>query len=555
MNADQLVCPRIHPFGVVFLCLLMLVSGCEAANPPLINFPTEIVLNKGDKVNESGWWVIPIEHENREAVTCTSEGLPPGINLDQGLGHCAFYGRAAGAGVFNATVIANAAGAETQHQIRWTVHGDRMLTSTPGPVFTNEAQSQLSFYSGENVRWLVIEVADGSGASITCRADNLVDGLDFDQDREHCALYGTIAAPPGRYKTTVTARNDNGLTNQLEIAIIVSELPAAAGYSLSTHPDLWFNQPITHEAIHSESTQMINRLADLGGFGLGRFQIDFSIVVNQATATTETRKIAEHPDGYYAPDCEPLGTTLPVPSEALLEGRKSLDRCDNLDEDCHLIVLSQSMLYEVFQAGQADSGDVEGLCLAIWDLSRRYPAENRGEHCTSADAAGWPITPLLFHADEVAAAVKRQDGDLGHAIRFILPNRRMASDPSLGGVRGRLYVRPASHAGAPTGPPDSIPYGSRLRLRADFPVDGYNPAAVVLLNTMKRFGIALADGGNIALTGADDVNSKVKWADLDLGSRVFVDTRGAQRVRVTDFEVIDTGPRIGETYECRRSDR
>ena len=57
-------------------------------------------------------------------------------------------------------------------------------------------------------------------------------------------------------------------------------------------------------------------------------------------------------------------------------------------------------------------------------------------------------------------------------IRFILRNNRMASDDSLGGVAGRLYVRPASHAGGPSGPKESVPYGARLRLRSDFPLDG-----------------------------------------------------------------------------------
>ena len=60
-----------------------------------------------------------------------------------------------------------------------------------------------------------------------------------------------------------------------------------------------------------------------------------------------------------------------------------------------------------------------------WHLKAIYPAEGRGDHCTSADAAGFPIAPLLFNADEVFAALP--SGDLGHAIRFILPNGRMAN--------------------------------------------------------------------------------------------------------------------------------
>lgn len=98
----------------------------------------------------------------------------------------------------------------------------------------------------------------------------------------------------------------------------------------------------------------------------------------------------------------------------------------------------------------------------MWKLDFVYPDDNRGDHCTSADAAGFPIAPLLFNADEVFAAMQGVEGDLGHAIRFILPNARMASGT-------KFYVRPASHAGGPSGPEASVPYGSQLRLRRDFP--------------------------------------------------------------------------------------
>ena len=184
---------------------------------------------------------------------------------------------------------------------------------------------------------------------------------------------------------------------------------------------------------------------------------------------------------------------------------------------------------------------------------RPYPATGRGEHCTSADAAGFPIAPLLINSDEVAAATAVPGGTVGHALRFIVPNARMANDPALGGVSGRLYVRPATHAGGPSGPIGSIPYGARLRLRADFPMAGYNAAAQVILRSMQRYGIVLADGGNIALTAESDGFNSNTWASLGIGSRVFDTTPGAQIVAAPGLAVIDTGPRIAETYDCVRS--
>jgi serine/threonine-protein kinase len=92
-----------------------------------------------------------------------------------------------------------------------------------------------------------------------------------------------------------------------------------------------------------------------------------------------------------------------------------------------------------------------------------------------------------------------------------------------------------------------------LRLRADFPLTNYNPAAKVVLNTFKRYGIVLADGGTVALTAESDLYTTTQWADLGMGSRVFDQTVNAADVLISDFEVIDTGARIAETYDCVRS--
>ena len=327
---------------------------------------------------------------------------------------------------------------------------------------------------------------------------------------------------------------------------------------LPRFPDaaVW-NQEISLAAKHPQSDAMIATLDGLGGFGFGRMQIDFSLHVVRANINAPTRTISGYPfDNYYTPDCEAIGTALPVPAHAAIEGQAGLN-CDNANEDCHLLVVQGSTLYEVFHANVSNATELEAQCLAIWHLDIVYPPEGRGEHCTSADAAGFPMAPLMFNADDIAESLALDatgNGDLGHAIRFILPNARMANDPSLGGVGGRLYVRPASHAGGPSGPTGSVPYGSRLRLRADFPLNNYNPAAKVILNTFKRYGIVLSDGGNIALTAESDLYTTTKWTDLGINSRVFDLTPGAADVEIDDFEVIDTGPRIAETFECVRSE-
>ena len=87
---------------------------------------------------------------------------------------------------------------------------------------------------------------------------------------------------------------------------------------------------------------------------------------------------------------------------------------------CSCSIKTPSKLYEMWRAN-INGSDFQGGCLAVWDTTKTYDDTLRGDQCTSADAAGFPISPLLFTADEVAA------GSIDHAIRFILPNDRDAA--------------------------------------------------------------------------------------------------------------------------------
>jgi serine/threonine-protein kinase len=188
-------------------------------------------------------------------------------------------------------------------------------------------------------------------------------------------------------------------------------------------------------------------------------------------------------------------------------------------------------LFEMWRAN-IEGGTFYGGCAANWDMTRVYPAEGRGEQCTSADAAGFPIAPLLFSADEVAA------GEIAHAIRFILPNDRM---------RDGVYTRPGTHAGGPSATGPAPVYGGRWRLKADFDVSSLpNEGARVVARALQRYGMALADGGNVALTAQSDRTTSASWDGL-LGPRDL------DSIQPTDFEVLDTGPNIDLTYDCVRT--
>jgi serine/threonine-protein kinase len=219
---------------------------------------------------------------------------------------------------------------------------------------------------------------------------------------------------------------------------------------------------------------------------------------------------------------------IPVPVGGNVEGETGY-AC-TMDGDCHLLVFDhdENKLYEMWRANIASS--FSGGCLVVWDTTMAYPDTLRGDQCTSADAAGYPISPLLFTADEVAA------GSIDHAIRLILPNNRLQ----------RGYVRPATHGTSTTGGSDTPFYGVHLRLRADYPVDSLpSEGAKVVARAMQKFGIYHADGGNIALTAQSDRYTTAKWAGL-------LDAHDLAALAVDDFEVIDHGASITLTNDCTR---
>jgi hypothetical protein len=298
----------------------------------------------------------------------------------------------------------------------------------------------------------------------------------------------------------------------------------------------WY-QEVSNAPLDKESDTVMAGLAARGGFGGSKLRIDFSLEVLRAPASTPMRTFTPNEE-FYRPDCDHV--PVPVPAGGKLEGESNY-ACTN-NGDCHLIVIHGDKLYEMWRAnfaGGVESGTFTGGCLAVWDLKRDYwsgrTPENygRGNQCTSSDAAGFPVTDMTFTADEVKA------GEINHAIRFILPNNR---------IRKGEQVLPATHSGVGPGTPtpDTIPYGARLRLKKGVDLSGLTPGAQVVARAMQKYGMFLADGGQITLTAQADTYTTAKWEGLLKHS----DLEG---LKITDFEMVDGGPRVRVTQDCVRT--
>jgi hypothetical protein len=107
-----------------------------------------------------------------------------------------------------------------------------------------------------------------------------------------------------------------------------------------------------------------------------------------------------------------------------------------------------------------------------------------------------------------------------HALRFTAERTR------------RAYVYPARHFASSSSDPSLPPMGLRVRLKAGFDTSRFPPQACVVLETLKRCGMILADNGSPwFVSGAPDR----RWSNEQL--HPLGDVTGS------DFEVLDTTPR------------
>lgn len=335
------------------------------------------------------------------------------------------------------------------------------------------------------------------------------------------------------------------------IATLTQELTATAlpatqttqRYFPATAP--WY-QDVSAAAVAPDSSAITAWMVGKSGpngFGTGRLRVDFSIVTVEVPSGTAKRTHTAEPGYFYSPDCDTA--PIPVPAGGAVEQTYGVPpvftspfsgyNCASFSSgaDCHMLFVARAekRLYEVYHGTIDSSNTFKSGCLAVWDTSIVSP-NGRGQQCSSADAAGFPIAPLLFSPEEIQA------GQINHAIRFILPNSM---------IRARKYVAPGTHGTNTTGPATAPPYAARLRLRASYPLSTLSPAARVVARALQKYGMLLADGGNIALTAQSDVLSSVKW------SAVGFDSNSLSALKATDFEVISYGTPTDVTYNCTRT--
>lgn len=267
------------------------------------------------------------------------------------------------------------------------------------------------------------------------------------------------------------------------------------GLRLFPASDPW-NQPVDTAQVDPNSGAILaaigvgrNLHPDFGAnWNGGPFGIPYVVVADATARSAVTFEYAGESDaGPY-----------PIPANPPLEP----------GGDRHLLMVTQDefKLYELFFVNGGPGAWTAGSG-AIFDLAN---GTLRPAGWTFADAAGLPILPGLVRYDEV-----HELGEIRHALRFTVSRTR------------RAYLPPARHWASSSTDPLRPPMGMRVRLKADYDISAFPPAAQVILRALKTYGMIVADNGSdFFLSGTADA----RWNDAVNNT--------LKQVKVGDFEVV-----------------
>ena len=302
---------------------------------------------------------------------------------------------------------------------------------------------------------------------------------------------------PNLGDTTATIAAANACSAKLSDVDTVQLFPA----------DNSWNQDISTAKVDPYSSQIIALISTAhlkADFGSGLWDgapigIPYDVVCgSQPKVTVKFRANAY--DGNYGSESDK--GPYPIPANAPIEG--------NGQGDSHVIVIDKDnkRLYELYNAS-ITNGQWQASSGAIFNLNSDAL---RHAGWTSADAAGLPIFPGLVRYDEIVK------GSINHPIRFTLESSNVKP----------AYISPARHKVNSSGGQYSLPFGAKLRLKANFNISSYPPHVRVILRAMKKYGIILADiGSNMYISGVPDS----RWNNDEL--------QKLGNVTAADFEVVN----------------
>jgi hypothetical protein len=318
---------------------------------------------------------------------------------------------------------------------------------------------------------------------------------------------GAVASGPDGGPAPEASAGDAGATPSCSAAQ-VGPYGDFKGYRMfpADHP---LNTPIDTLPVSAHSADWLANCSAAHQY----LQIDLSMPYNIVAANTPP-VTATNLD--Y--NSKPYPNPWPFPASALIEQG---------DGHCLAFDVGNCKLYEVYNfAWGSGMTTFTGGSGTVWDTTIDDPGNGSG-----SDAAGLPITPLLIRYDELIGA-----GAINHALRFTCASTEQGHI-----APARASASSSAGSGVPADPHDPTfpPMGMRVRVKASYDPTAHSfPAPiVVLLKTIQKYGLILADNGSKAspmfITGSsDDPLSNA----LSSGASLI------KQITTSDLEVADTGP-------------
>ncbi len=206
---------------------------------------------------------------------------------------------------------------------------------------------------------------------------------------------------------------------------------------------------------------------------------------------------------------------LPIPASPLVEGGINTAANHMPYGDHHILVVDTATcwLWETYHS-YFTGGAWNIFGSAAFDLRSNAL---RPAGWTSADAAGFPILPLLLRADEAST------GSIRHALRFTIQSNKIRIG----------YVWPARHLTSNGTTSTSLPsMGQLFRLKASYQIPAsYTPQARAILQAMKTYGMYIADGGSDMYVQGEP---SAAWQSQTISQ--------VQSVEASSFEAVDLAP-------------
>jgi hypothetical protein len=301
-----------------------------------------------------------------------------------------------------------------------------------------------------------------------------------------------------------------------------------------------FNTPIDSLPAHPDSVAFMNTI------GAHNFHLDLGATVDQTSPdyygipynVVQGSAVAWQPVRYYSADSslnwDPTAESdcangaahtlvspcvaasapnpvFPIPAMPLVEGGIDTDPTQPYGDHHILLVDSDSCrLWELYHSyPDATTGwDIFGS--ASFDLGSNAL---RPTDWSSADAAGFPMMPLLLKADEA------DSGAIHHALRFTIQSSKIRTD----------YVWPARHLTTNgTGSLTLPPMGQLFRVKSSYTIPAnFTTQARAILQAMKTYGMYIADGGSDMYVSGEP---NAAWLDATISQLASVSNSWVEAV-------------------------